>query len=139
MKRCGKSTGSNEVNCFADATKTILASEIKAGGDRLDVSELVAASSVFQDSKSSGKSQLKWSSKDIFVVELAIDGAHTFDLYVFKREQAEKELVLLKKLESVMAHEVVRRQSNGQFYLIYSKYLNNNVTFDVSLTLKMTN
>jgi hypothetical protein len=65
----------------------------------------------------------------VFVVELAIEGTQNVDLYVLKREQAEKELVLLKKLESVMAYEVVRRQSNGNFYLIYSKYANNNVRF----------
>jgi hypothetical protein len=119
----------NELNCFSPSTRSILKAELKTGGgDRFDARLLTASATLFQSSPPTATSTLRWSSKDVFVVELATSN-HLFDVYIFKREQAEQELVLLKKLESVMAYQIVRRASNNNFYLIYSKYMTSNVSF----------
>ncbi len=133
---CVKSLEENFLSCYVDSEGNVYRFEVKTG-EKFEPVVLQTAKTVFQDSLSSKRtvSNLKWTSSETFVVELANDLRTVFDLYIFKRQNNEQELVLLKKLDSILAYDLELRDSNNQYYLVYAKYLStqrlNVYTFDL--------
>ncbi|CAF0712899.1 unnamed protein product [Brachionus calyciflorus] len=132
--QCMNSLDSNYLSCYSDQISSIFTTEIKSGN--ANSLPLTIQKSILSSDR---EPRLAWSSKDFFLIE-TLSEDDGLNLYLFKKEQNENDLVLLKKIESVQAYDQVSHSQNS--FLIYSKYIGKNklnfYTFDLKKSQERT-
>lgn len=110
-----KSADSNEVISYSYTSEKLESFQIKSGGTKIESRSSILKPSLVENEPSS---QLVWSSKDMFII---LGGGANKSLFIFRRAlDNEVEPILIKKLASVSAYDVISKES-GEFFLVFAE------------------
>lgn len=111
-----KSADSNEVISYSYTSEKLESFQIKSGGTKIESRSSILKPSLVENEPSS---QLVWSSKDMFII---LGGGANKSLFIFRRAlDNEVEPILIKKLASVSAYDVISKES-GEFFLVFAEH-----------------
>ena len=112
-----KSVDSSEFSCYSFAGQKIQTYEIGKNANKLESSVFVLKASLVDNIPTAS---LVWSSKDTFLVEARTANGQGKNLYVFRRApDNEAELILIKRLASTSAFDVIAAREPGTHLLVY--------------------